>query len=135
MRPMKGFKYSKLVQFAADESTMSARSTILTPEDEEELQDTGSYVRFILIFETIRPRGYNKEVEEEYTALLNEKLSKKLMKNDFLAVLPGTLLTRVVSSYAEHEGCKEFSCVNDGYCVDLGSDFVCRCKMEFYGKR
>ena len=50
-------------------------------------------------------------------------------------MLPGTFAMHVQSDYAENEACKEFSCMNDGVCVDLASDFVCRCKMEFYGKK
>ena len=128
-----GFKYARVVQFAMDEQTLESRSHVATQEDFEKTP-IGTYVRFVLIFEKSMPRGYAEDIVTDYESLL-EELDTMLAQRPYLTVLPGTFLKTIDADYAEKNGCQELSCMNDGICVDLANDFVCRCKMEFYGKK
>ena len=116
-----------------DEQTLTSRSHVSTQEDFEKTP-IGTYVRFVLIFEQSRPRGYAEDVITDYESLL-EDLDVMLAQRDYLTILPGTFMQNIEADYAEKDACHELSCMNDGICVDLANDFVCRCKMEFYGKK
>lgn len=41
----------------------------------------------------------------------------------------------VTSRFEDAADCLSDSCLNDGVCFDLAGDFICRCNMEYYGKR
>ena len=116
-----------------DEQTLGSRSHVSSQEDFKKTK-IGTYVRFVLIFEKSRPRGYAEDVVNDYEALLDD-LDVMLAQKNYLTILPGTFIKNIEADYAEKNGCLELSCMNDGICVDLANDFVCRCKMEFYGKK
>ena len=130
MRSLKGFKSCKVIQFAPDEETLVSRSSLTSHSDNE----SGTYARFILAFEVKIPRGYNKELKEEYELMMDE-LPNVLRANEYLDILPGTFITKIETGYMEETFCTKTSCMNDGICIGLATDYICRCKMEFYGKR
>ena len=128
-----GYKFSKIIQFAADESQLKSRSSASTEST------FGAYVRFIMIFHDSQPRGKDEKMENKFKNMLNG-VEDVWRKKKVLDSLPGTVNYQITSRFEDHNGCQvdEYgtnACLNSGICVDLAGDFTCRCKMENYGKR
>ena len=77
-----GYKFSKIIQFAADESQLKSRSCASAEST------FGAYVRFIMIFHDAQPRGKDEKMEQKFRKML-KGVEDIWRKKKVLDSLPG----------------------------------------------